>query len=263
MRGWPIAVRLESVGQSFREALPLVAKAGFQGVEFDAVGDLAPAQLSQTGRREVQSLLRRYGLRLVALGFPTRHGYDHLDRLEARIEGTSAAMLLAYELGASIVINQLGQIPPAEEESKRKILTDSLVRLSSEGDRVGAIIAFQTGSESPKVLAELLNSVPNTGLGVNLAPASLVAAGEDLELAIETLAPWIAGAHVRDVVRSSLAASGVREVDLGAGEVDWRRVLRVLQMVDGCRHLTIVREPSPSATKGIMQAKDYLEKLLL
>jgi sugar phosphate isomerase/epimerase len=262
MRGWPIAVRLESVGKPFREALETAARLGFQGVEFDAVGDLSPASLTQTGRREVQFLLRRHGLRLVALGFPTRRGYEYLDRLDVRIEATVAAMLLAYDLGAGLIINQLGIIPPAEDEAKRMILRESLSRLSNEGDRVGARIAFQTGSDSPAALAELLGSVANSGLAINLAPASLATAGEDLEGAIEKLAPWIAGVHVRDIVRSPLASAGVREVAMGEGEIDWRRLLRVLDMVDGCRHLTIVREPAAGSEAAISKAKGYVESLI-
>ncbi|MBY0588412.1 sugar phosphate isomerase/epimerase [bacterium] len=262
MRAWPIAVRLESVGRSFREALPVLAQAGFQGIEFDAVGDLAPSQLSQTGRREVIALFRRYGLRPVAIGFPTRHGYDHLDRLEARIAGTEAALLLAYDLGVPIVINQLGQIPPDEDKARQKILSESLTRLSQEGDRVGAKLALQTGTDSPSTWADLLASIPNAGLAVNFAPASLVASGEDLELAVEKLAPWIVGVHARDVVRSSLAASGVREVPLGEGEINWRRLLRLLSMVEGCQHLTLISEPGAQAEKSLIQGKAYLASLI-
>jgi sugar phosphate isomerase/epimerase len=178
------------------------------------------------------------------------------------MEATVAAMMLAYDLGSRLIINQLGIIPPAEDKAKRIILSDSLIRLSNEGDRVGARIAFQTGSDSPAALADLLASVPSSGLAINLAPASLVTAGEDIEEGIEKLAPWIVGVHVRDIVRSPLAPSGVREVPMGEGEIDWRRLLRVLDMVDGCGHLTIVHEPSTASEGAISKAKSFIESLI-
>jgi sugar phosphate isomerase/epimerase len=171
-------------------------------------------------------------------------------------------MRLAYDLSAPIVLNQLGVIPSPDEPAKRVVLTDSLTRLNGEADRVGSRLAFLTGSESPRVVADLLRSVPHSGLGINFAPAPLVAAGEDLEQAIEQLAPWIASVHVRDIVRSALASSGVREVPLGDGEIDWRRVLRLLDMVDGCQHLTLVREPAAGGEKALAAARAYLLKLM-
>ena len=53
-----IGVRLESLGLPLPPALDEAARLGVGGVQIDAVGDLSPDRLSQTGRRELRHLLR-------------------------------------------------------------------------------------------------------------------------------------------------------------------------------------------------------------
>jgi hypothetical protein len=57
-----IGVRLESLGLPLRRALTEASRLGVAGVQVDAVGDLAPNNLSQTGRREFLHLLRGHNL---------------------------------------------------------------------------------------------------------------------------------------------------------------------------------------------------------
>jgi len=40
-----------------------------------------------------------------------RRGYECEDELERRIEGTKHAMKMAHDLGANVVVNQVGSIP--------------------------------------------------------------------------------------------------------------------------------------------------------
>ena len=53
-----IAVRLESLGLPLRRALFEAGRMGVAGIQVDAVGDLSPNQLSETGRREFRNILR-------------------------------------------------------------------------------------------------------------------------------------------------------------------------------------------------------------
>ena len=53
-----IGVRLESLGLPLRRALSEASRLGVAGVQMDAVGDLSPTRLSETGRREFRHLLR-------------------------------------------------------------------------------------------------------------------------------------------------------------------------------------------------------------
>ena len=70
-----LAACLESLGLPLRRGLQEVERMGVTGVQVDAVGDLAPRALSQTGRREFLHLLRAHNLELAALGCPVEFAF--------------------------------------------------------------------------------------------------------------------------------------------------------------------------------------------
>src|SRR3982751_168196 len=99
-----LGVRLESFGSSLRRALLEAQRLDVGGVQVDAVGDLAPERLSDTGRREFRHLLRSHGLELTALNCPLRHGLDTPANLEPRIDRIRQVMTLSFDLGPRRVI---------------------------------------------------------------------------------------------------------------------------------------------------------------
>src|SRR5712692_11444245 len=94
-----IGVRLESIGLPLRRALAEAERMGVSGIQVDAAGDLSSGSLSHTGRREFLHLLRSHNLELTAFGCPLRHGLDHPDGLDARIEQVKKVMSLSFDLG--------------------------------------------------------------------------------------------------------------------------------------------------------------------
>ena len=84
---------------------------GVAGVQVDAVGDLSPNQLSETGRREFRHLLRAHNLELTALGCPLRRGLDAAEDQQPRIEHVRKVMTLSYDLGPRVVVVQAGRVP--------------------------------------------------------------------------------------------------------------------------------------------------------
>src|SRR3954454_1378776 len=106
-----LGVTLESLGLPTRRALFEAQRLGLTGVQVDAVGDLAPDRLSDTGRREFRHLLRSHGLELSALGCPLRHGLDEPANLEPRIDRIRQVMALSFDLGPRRVIVEAGRVP--------------------------------------------------------------------------------------------------------------------------------------------------------
>src|SRR5437016_5870902 len=106
-----IGVCLEPLGLPLRRALQEAGRLGVTGVEVDAVGDLAPAQLSQTGRREFRHLLRAHNVELTALRCPLRRGLDVAENQEGRIDHVKNVLSLSYDLGPRIVVVQAGKVP--------------------------------------------------------------------------------------------------------------------------------------------------------
>jgi sugar phosphate isomerase/epimerase len=245
-----IGLRLESLGLPLRRALQEAERLGVGGVQVDAVGDLSPNNLLQTGRRELRHLLRAHNLELTALGCPLRHGLDVARDQEPRIEHVRKVMTLSYDLGARVTIVQAGQVPADDKDPRAALLSEALLALGQHGDRVGAVLALETGLESGAVLRRFLDRFDTGGLGANLDPANLLVHGFDPYESAQALADRIVHVHAKDA-RAAGASRAAQEVPLGHGDIDWMQFLSVLEEVGYHGWVTIERE---SGTAGVAEA---------
>src|SRR5688500_18719928 len=139
-----IGIQTRSLRQPLKNALHTAARLGAEGVEIDARSELPPGEMSRTGMRELLKLLSDLNLRVSAVAFPTRRGYDVPDDLERRVFATQAALRFAVELGTDVVINRIGHIPDGADDPRFVRLVEALTALGIYGERVGARLAAQT-----------------------------------------------------------------------------------------------------------------------
>jgi sugar phosphate isomerase/epimerase len=256
-----IGIRLESLGLPLRRALQEVQRLGVTGVQFDAVGDLAPNRLSETGRRELRHLLRAHSVELTALGCPLRRGLDVAEDQEPRIDRIRQTMTLSYDLGARIVIVQAGQVPEDEKDPRAVLLAEALLALGQWGDRTGVVLALETGLESGAVLRRFLDCFDTGSLGANLDPANLLMHGFDPYESARELSRKIVHSHAKDARRSS-ASRASQEVPLGHGDIEWMRYLDVLEEIDYRGWLTIEREVGENRLADIAAGVGFLRRLV-
>ncbi|MCS6977602.1 MAG: sugar phosphate isomerase/epimerase [Gemmatales bacterium] len=254
-----IGAVLESLQLPIKEAVRVASTLGIEGVQVDAVGDLAPEALSSTGRREFRHRLRSVGLELAALGCPLRHPLYHLERYEARVKHVMQALSLAYDLGAGVVTIFAGTIPNPDDPA-RTILTDTLERLGSYGERVGATLALAAGAEPPQVLADYLRTFRCGGLGVFVDPASLLMRRMDPSEAVRLFKEQLALLHARDAL-SERPDRLAEEVPLGHGDVDWMGLLGALEEIDYRGWIVIRRGQTPDPAADIRNAAALLRRL--
>src|SRR5262249_36618916 len=238
-----IGVRLESLGLPLRRALQEAERLGVAGVQVDAVGELSPSNLGQTGRREFRHLLRSHNLELTALGCPLRRGLDVAEDQQPRIDRLRQGMTLSFDLGARVTIVQAGEVPEDPAEPRAALLREALLALGRHGDRTGTTLALETGLESGAVLRQFLDRFDTGGLGVNLDPANLVMHGFDPYESVRALRGKIVHSHAKDARKVS-ASRAAQEVPLGHGDIDWMEYLGVLEEVEYRGWLTIEREVS-------------------
>lgn len=255
-----IAIQLASLGQPFRKSIVTAARLGASGVEIDARGELRPEVMTQTALREIRGLLDEHGLRVVAVGFRTRRGYDTPDQIEGRVAATKAAMKLAADLRAPIVVNQVGHAAATADSPSGKLLRQTLLDLCGYGQRIGAVLAAQTGSESGPELAALLAELPLHGIGVDFDPGNLILHGFSPLEAVPALGPNILHVHARDGVRDLARGRGL-EVPLGRGSADFPALLGALQEKDYRGYFTVARETADEPEVEIEQAIKYLRNL--
>ena len=141
-----------------RKAIETASQLGASAVEIDARHDIHPSQLSDTGLRQLRKILDDRNLKVSALRFQTRRGYEYTQNLERRIEATKSAMQLAYRLGAPVVINSVGVVPGDEESQQWASLRSVLNDLGRYGTRVGAFLAAETGAERAHLLSRCAQS---------------------------------------------------------------------------------------------------------
>jgi sugar phosphate isomerase/epimerase len=256
-----IGVRLESLGLPLRRALTDAARLGVGGVQVDAVGDLAPNNLSDTGRREFRHLLRGHNLELTALGCPLRRGLDAAQDQQPRIEHVQKVLTLSCDLGPRVVVVQAGAVPDKDEDERGRRLDESLRALAHHGDRIGAFLALETGLESGVALAAYLKRFDTGGLAANFDPANLLLHGLDPYESARALHGLVRHAHAKDARRAS-ASRAAQEVPLGHGDIDWMQLLAVLEEIEYRGWLTIEREAGDDRLADVAAGVAFLRRIL-
>lgn len=255
-----IGIQTRSLRQPLRRALQTAAQLGADGVEIDVRSELPPSELSQTGVRQFRKLLADLNLAVSAVSFITRRGYDQHDELERRVLATQTAMKFAHTLGANVVINRVGRVPEDENDPRFAALVEVLSGLGAYGDRVGARLAAQTGSESGPHLARLLAAVPDQTIGVDLHPGGLIHHGDDPAEAVAALGRHVLHVHACDAVRD-LARSQVIDVELGRGAADLPAVLGQLEEFNYRGWVTIECPNSADPVAEMANAVAFLRTL--
>jgi len=250
-----IGISLNSLGLPLRRGLEQAQRLGVGGVEVTAVGDLAPANLSQTGRREFRHLLKSHGLELTALACPLRHGLDTPANLQPRIEAIQNVLSLSYDLGPRIVIIQAGKIPDKNDDPAADLLRESLQALGQFGDCVGATLALDTTTEAGERLRTFLERIDAGSLAANFDPGSLLLGGFDVFGSARALHERIVHVHGRDARRTSRA-----EVALGHGDIDWLALLGLLEEIEYKGWLTLVRDTGQTRLADIAAGVGFLRR---
>jgi sugar phosphate isomerase/epimerase len=255
-----VGIRLASLKLTFRQALAAAKQLGAEAVEIDARGELRPEDLSHTGVRQVRKLLDDLVLRVSALTFRTRRGYEATDDLDPRIDATKNALKLAYDLGANVVINHIGRVPTEAQTQELSTLVQALADIGRFGQRVGALLAAETGPDSGGELAGLIARLPPGSIGVDLNPANLIVHGHDPREAARALSPHILHVHATDATRDVARRSGI-EVPLGQGSAEWPELLGILEEQQYRGYFTIAREGAANPAAEIRQAVTFLRNI--
>ena len=194
------------------------------------------------------------------MAFPTRRGYDDPNDLERRVAATQAAQRFAASLRTDVVINRAGTLPDSDQDPRFRQLVEALTAIGAYGDRIGVRFAAQTGSEGPQQLARLIAALPEHAIGVDLHPASLLAAGHSPQEAVEVLGPHVLHVHACDTVRDLSAGRDV-PVELGRGTANLPELLGQLTKFDYRGWVTIEARDSANPLLEIENAVTYLRSL--
>ena len=260
-----IGVQLASLGLPLKQALFAAAQLGVRGIALDARTEVRPGDLSQTAARHLRKTLQELNLRVCAVSFPTRRGYDVADDLERRVAATKAAMKMAYELGADVVINHVGRVPtaPGDDEPASaawQTMVEALSDVGRFGLHVGARLAAEVATDSGEDIARLIAALPPGSLGASLNPGRMVINGLSPLEAIAALKSDIAHVQATDGVRDSARGRG-GEVALGRGLVDYPTLLGALEEHNYRGYFTLERHGAADPVAALRQSVEYLQSM--
>jgi len=258
----PLGIRLNPA-RPIRDQIREAARIGAKGVVIDAIGDLSPDRLSETGRRELRHLLRSVELSLIALHLPTRRPFDTTDQLDDRLRRAENAFTLAYELGSRLVLARVGALPPDSEALRRETWCSAVSELGRRADHRGVRIALETGTESGEELRPILDSLNSIGLGASIDPGTLLLHGQNPIAAARDLGPWVIHAYATDSSSSGMQARVANPLGGGfrPGVLDWEEYLGSLEEINYRGFLTIWPDPARDPVLQFTSLREHLERL--
>jgi sugar phosphate isomerase/epimerase len=254
-----LGVNVAGLGPSLRVGLETAARLGVPAVEINARTQFPAEGLSQTGIRQIRKWLADYSLRVCSLAYPTRRGYAEAAEIERRVEGTKGALKLAYELGAAIVVNQLGPTPSDRGTAAYRLLLDVLTDIGNYGQRVGARLALRTGAQSGEQLRTLLGELRVGGIAVDFDPGALLVNDHSPSAAVQELATDVVAVRACDGVRDLSQGRGVA-VQLGRGSVDFAEIFSVLER-NQFNGFVVVEGQPPDPVQTATDAVEFLKSM--
>ncbi len=255
-----LSVHTRSLRLPFRKAIQQAGQLGAQGIEIDLRHELHPDELSQTGIRHLKKMLSDFNLKVAAVQFPTRRGYNVLDGLDQRVAATKKAMSTAYALGAGVLSNHIGGIDEDLAAPSNTRLMEVLLDLARHGDTCGVRLAARTGQVDGPVLKAFLQQMPEGTLGVDFDPGALIINGFSAEESFQALYHDIVHVRGRDGVRDLARGRGV-EVQLGRGTVDFPLLIASLEEARYKGYITVEREHPENPVQEVSEALDYLRNI--
>ena len=174
----PLGLRINpDPSRSPKDQIREAAAMGAKGVILDAAGVLAPDRLGETGRRDLAHTLRSVQVPLIALNLPTRRAFDSFDDLDVRLARADRAFAMAYELGARLVVAQVGNVPP-EDDPRRPAFLHALTELGKRAEHRGVRLGVEVADPGPS-LGEVVQAIDHPGLGVSFDPSPVLRSGHD------------------------------------------------------------------------------------
>lgn len=182
----------------------------------------------------------------------------------ARIDALKQVSDFGKLLGVRQVQTHCGFIPenPRDELYEETVQAIRELTLHCAGN--GQSFLMETGQETPTTMSRVIRDVNHPALGVGLDTANLILYGKANPVdAVKILGPHIRAMHAKDGKWPTNPSELGKEVLIGQGEVDFRKVFEGLRAAGYKGAVSIERETSgPQQIEDVRQEKIYLERIL-
>jgi len=182
----------------------------------------------------------------------------------ARIAALKSTAEMASECEIPAVHTHCGFIPENPNDPAYKPVVLAVREVAQYCNQKGRSFYCETGQESPVTLLRMIEDVGQPYVFVNLDVANLILYGKGNPVdALDVIGPLVRGLHAKDGLFPTDPKNLGKEVPIGKGRVDFRRVIERLRGLNYDGAMTIEREiHGPQQTNDILASKAYLEKLI-
>jgi sugar phosphate isomerase/epimerase len=275
-----IAVMVHNLRMDAYEGMEAAARMGATGIHLSAgAKGFRPEDLDAAGRKQLVKHVRSLGLEISAISaWGGQVDLGEPEGIEGHIEHGKRLLELAADLECGIWQGHCGIMPHSRGHEKWARFADAFGQICRHGEKVGSVLAIETGPEPPEILKDMIDDVGSSALRVNYDPANLILwparymqqAGEeyDRERAFAEykpvegatiLGPYVVHTHAKDA--KVFPDTGRREVPLGDGWVDWPRYVALLQEQGFDGYYAIEREVGDDPVGDITRAVRFLQTL--
>jgi sugar phosphate isomerase/epimerase len=296
----PLAVVAAAMDEDIRAAAKTARGLGFAALQLDVrLGDLDLTELSQSGRREVRSVLRSSDLDLAGLRLDLgARGLGPGADIDAALDRVEKILEVSSGLQCSLVCVELGPLPhpPPSEKSKARIsaamagdiivpsiaipapnvtnlhdippkldptfaatVDGALAELGQRADRHGVTIAFRSELASLPALDRALRTAACSWFGVDLDPAATLRDDWSSDEIFSHLGPMIRHVRGRDAVLG--ADRRTKAAVVGQGSVQWQQLLGGLDAAGYHGWITLDSMELPNRSAAAATGAAALKKL--
>jgi L-ribulose-5-phosphate 3-epimerase len=181
-----------------------------------------------------------------------------------RIQFLTQASDFARQCGIPALQTHCGFLPENPNDPVYQEVVEAVRQVASYCKKNGQQFRFETGQETPITLVRAIHDVGLDNQGVNFDLANLILYDKANPVdALPILAPYVQGIHAKDGLYPTDPRNLGREVPIGQGKVDFRKIIDGLKALDYQGAVTIEREISgPEQEADIRRSIGYLESLI-
>jgi len=186
------------------------------------------------------------------------------DKRERRIQDVMRGIDFASQLGIPAALTHVGFVPDNPLDPVYLRIAAALREISAYAGNRGMRFLFETGDMLPVTLKELIRSLRDPWIGVNLDPANFLTNGRANPLdALRMLSPYVWAVHAKDGTYPVGDSPKGEERPIGQGQADFPALIRELHRMGYTGDIAIENEmDGPERENQLLAAKQYLTQLV-
>lgn len=252
-------VALESFRMGIKGGIKTASTLGFKGIQIDVTQrDMAPENLSQTGRRELKHMISSNRLCLCAIGGELGNGFMNENEYDSLIKKIKEIINMALDLQTDVITILIGHIPVETDSAYWISVNTALNEIGRQAENYGCRLAAKASYKDFSALKDFLRSLNTEGIKLIYDPASLMTNNLDPIRGIHELYDYIVHTNLWDSRQTEEGRS--LEVPIGEGIIPVEDFTSTLESTGYNGFYVINSKTLRNPVESIKKSKDFLDR---